>query len=146
GRGLVDAERLRPVVTHVGVEPGDTLVGVAFTDRETQLRALRIRRNVPAVRERPLHDVRGLSHLPPFADLASKVGRDTLGTHREDHPDWEPDLPVLADEPEPNGLGARLAARSDAELAQDRRDVVIDRLRGEDEALGDLRVAKTLGH
>jgi hypothetical protein len=47
-------------------------------------------------------------------------------------------------EPETDGLCARLAARADAELAQDRRDVVVDRLLGEEEPLGDLGVAEPL--
>src|SRR5437764_14084013 len=42
-------------------------------------------------------------------------------------------------------LGGRLRPRADAELAQDRRDVVIDRALGEEQALGDLRVAQAFG-
>jgi hypothetical protein len=51
----------------------------------------------------------------------------------------------LGDQPESHGLGARLAASADAELSQDRRHVVVDRLLGHDEALGDLGVAPTPG-
>src|SRR5438105_1712913 len=53
-------------------------------------------------------------------------------------------LPNLAAEPEPHGLGTRLDARADVELAEDRRDVVVDRLLGEHEPLRDLGVAETL--
>jgi hypothetical protein len=38
-----------------------------------------------------------------------------------------------------------LAPRVDAELAEDRRDVVVDGLLGDDEPLRDLRVAKAFG-
>ena len=48
-------------------------------------------------------------------------------------------------EAKPHRLSARLAAGSDVELCQDRRDVMIDRLLRHDQALGDLRVAQPLG-
>lgn len=44
---------------------------------------------------------------------------------------------------EPCGLDACLATVAYAELSKDGRDVVIDRLLGDDEALGDLRVAES---
>ena len=42
-------------------------------------------------------------------------------------------LPGLSHQSEPVGLSARLAARADVELAQDRADVVVDRLLGQDQ-------------
>src|SRR6266496_5883240 len=54
-------------------------------------------------------------------------------------------LPILAGEPEPDGLRGRLAARANAELSEDRCDMVVDRPRGEDEPLGDLGVAQPFG-
>ena len=56
---------------------------------------------------------------------------------------WRAALPVL-DETELRGVRDRFAARVRAELAEDRRDVVSDRLLGEEEALRDLGVAKPL--
>src|SRR6187200_3177418 len=49
-----------------------------------------------------------------------------------------------AEYPEPLGGHAGLATRAGAELAQHRRDVVIDRLHGHDEPLRDLGVAQAL--
>src|SRR6266511_1677828 len=39
-RGVVDAERLRPVLADVRVHPGDAFVCVPLHDRQTQRRAL----------------------------------------------------------------------------------------------------------
>jgi hypothetical protein len=50
----------------------------------------------------------------------------------------------LAGEPEQDRLRTRLAACAHVKLAQDRRDVVVDRLLGEHEPLGDLGVAEPL--
>jgi len=50
----------------------------------------------------------------------------------------------LCRDAEAYGLCARLAARADAELAKDCRDVVIDRLLGDEEPLGDVGVAMSL--
>src|SRR3954467_12638052 len=47
---------------------------------------------------------------------------------------------------ESRGFGGRGSAAAHAELAQDRRDVVIDRLRGEKELLRDVRVAQSARH
>ena len=46
------------------------------------------------------------------------------------------------EQPEPTRLGDGLAAALDVQLAQDRRDVVVDGARGEEEPLGDRRVAE----
>src|SRR5215211_1971937 len=52
--------------------------------------------------------------------------------HREGSPDWREVLPIFGGEPGSRHFGARLAAGADVKLAEDRRDVVIDRLaRGE---------------
>lgn len=53
-------------------------------------------------------------------------------------------LAVLVGEIEPRGMGTRIHATAHAELAQDRRDVMIDRLLGEHEPFGDLGVAQAL--
>ena len=45
-------------------------------------------------------------------------------------------------EAEPCRLGGRQPAVAHAELAEDRRDVVVDRLPGEEEPFGDLRVGQ----
>jgi hypothetical protein len=51
---------------------------------------------------------------------------------------------MLAGEPQLGRLDACLRACMDTELAQNRRNVVVDRLLGDDEPLGDLRVAQAL--
>ena len=51
----------------------------------------------------------------------------------------------MARQAEPQRLRPRLAAGPDVELAQHRGDVVVDGLLGDDQALGDLRVAQPLG-
>jgi hypothetical protein len=50
----------------------------------------------------------------------------------------------LADEAKSRSLGACLTACVDVELPQDRRDVMVNRPLGEEEALGDLRVVKAV--
>jgi hypothetical protein len=50
-------------------------------------------------------------------------------------------LPSLSEKPKPQGLGTSLATATYVELAQHRRDVMIDRLLGHDQSLRDLRVA-----
>ena len=60
------------------------------------------------------------------------------GGHRQSSPYWERPLPIFADEPESSGLRGCLAARPNLELAQDRRDMVIDGLLRQDQSLGDL--------
>jgi hypothetical protein len=52
---------------------------------------------------------------------------------------------MLAGEPQPGRLRGRLAARANAELSEDRCDVVVDRPLGEHEPLGDLGVAQAFG-
>ena len=51
---------------------------------------------------------------------------------------------AFAYEPEADGLGSGLRTRLDGELAQDRRDMVLDRAPGEDESFGDLGVREVL--
>src|ERR1700723_598406 len=48
------------------------------------------------------------------------------------------------EQPDPQRLGARLAASVHVELSQDRRDVVRDGLLGDDQVPGDLGVALTV--
>src|SRR5436190_417082 len=48
-------------------------------------------------------------------------------------------------ETEPTRLGGRLAPRTHVELPQDRGNVVVDSSLGEEEAIGDLGIAQTLG-
>jgi hypothetical protein len=52
----------------------------------------------------------------------------------------------LAGEAEANGFGGGLGSAPDAELAQDRRDVVIDRAFGENEPARNLGIPETLRH
>lgn len=59
-------------------------------------------------------------------------------------PDLGTRLTIVAGEAEPPRLGARLYARPDAELPEDRRDMAVDRPFGQEEALGDLRVLEAL--
>src|SRR5829696_4882479 len=49
--------------------------------------------------------------------------------------------PHLSADAEPDRLGGRLAAAADLELAQDRRDVVVDGLLGDEQLRRDVRVA-----
>src|SRR5438445_10571290 len=72
--------------------------------------------------------------------------RTTPEGHRETSPSWDRELPIFHAEPEADGVCACLGARADVELAENRGDMVIDRLLGEDEPLGDLRVAEPLRH
>jgi hypothetical protein len=48
---------------------------------------------------------------------------------------------AVLDESETDGFGGGLAAGSNVELPQDRRDMVVYRFLGHDETLGDLCVA-----
>ncbi len=83
------------------------------------------------------------SSLP--ADGRQSEGRSpAFPGHREGYPGWGAGLPILAGEPEADRLRTRLAARLDLQLPQDRRHVMVDRLHGDDETLGDLRVAEAL--
>src|SRR5215217_3440365 len=52
----------------------------------------------------------------------------------------------LLDEAEAQRGGRRFAARADLQLAEDRGDVMVDRPRGYEQALGYLGVAQTFGH
>src|SRR3954467_15157952 len=61
-----------------------------------------------------------------------------IGPHRENC--------LSSEDAQAQGLGGGLAAALDAELAQDRRDVVADRALRQEEPLGDLAVAQPLGH
>jgi hypothetical protein len=54
-------------------------------------------------------------------------------------------LSILGRQPKAYGLGPRLSARSDVELAQDRRDVVMDRFILDDQSIGNLGVRKSGG-
>jgi hypothetical protein len=45
--------------------------------------------------------------------------------------------------PKPRRLRARLAAGANVEFSQDRRDMMIDGLLCDDQALGDLRIAQS---
>src|SRR5580704_14452882 len=47
-------------------------------------------------------------------------------------------------EPEPRSLGARLAASAYVELPEDRRDVMIDRLGGKEQQVGNVGAAQAL--
>jgi hypothetical protein len=49
-----------------------------------------------------------------------------------------------ADEAESHGLGAGLAACAHVQLPQNRRDVVLDRFRGDEKTFCDVRVAQSL--
>src|SRR5581483_9841826 len=71
--GVVDAEGLPPVFTHVRVNPGDVLVGVTPDHVRTQPCPLRAGGDVQAVREGALHDVP--RHLVPPSSV--RVSRRT---------------------------------------------------------------------
>src|SRR6266511_6196346 len=86
------------------------------------------------------------SLLLPSATLIAFDGRRGASrAHRPYYPGCPAALPILAGEPEPDRLRGRLAARANAELAEDRRDVVVDRPLRENEPLGDLGVAQPFG-
>src|SRR5687767_6913676 len=88
---------------------------------------------------------RGMCRLLRFAGRVSPTVRaGAARAHRANSPGWALALPILAGDPEANRLGARLAPRADAQLPQDRGDVVVDRLLGQEEALGYLCVAEPL--
>src|SRR5438093_4417711 len=88
---------------------------------------------------------RGNSLLLPSATLLAFDGtRGARRAHRPNYPGCPAALPILAGEPEEDRLRARLAARAHVQLAKDRRDMVVDRLLGENEPLGDLGVAEPL--
>src|SRR4051794_2972320 len=92
--------------------------------------------------------------IAPFVTEAAVCGpsvEPTLGAcgsvaHRQICPDLPRRLPILSGESQAHGQGAGLRARADVELAQDRGDVMRDRLLREEEALCDLAVAKALRH
>jgi hypothetical protein len=52
----------------------------------------------------------------------------------------------LAREPKTHSFGACFAASAYVKLPQDRRDVMIDRLRGQEKPFGDVGIAQTLRH
>src|SRR3990172_9148826 len=56
-----------------------------------------------------------------------------------------PGLVILRRQAEPRGFRARLAACTNTQLAEDGRDVVVDRLRGEEQPLRDVGVAEAFG-
>jgi hypothetical protein len=68
----------------------------------------------------------------------------TVGATSEVSPSLAAISPVLRDEPEPYGFPSSFAAVPRTELAQDRRDVVIDCLAGQEQALCDLLVPQPL--
>src|SRR6266545_144396 len=75
----------------------------------------------------------------------STVGCELARAHRPYHLCCPAALPILAGEPEPDRLRGRLAARVNAELSEDRCDVVVNRPLGEHEPPGDLGVAHPFG-
>ena len=142
-RAVVEAKSPRPVVAHERVQPGDSVVGVAFDDVEIALRALAVGREPEPVRELRSTRYRGIhassleasrlggrwaAHIGAAAQLASAAYL-TCGRRRK---------------PEADGLGGRSARVAHGELAQDRRDVMFDRPSGEDEAVCDLGVGEIL--
>ena len=97
-------------------------------------------RTVPAATARPSggpRDMSGSSPTPHTSWTDSTVGRSAPARHRRDCPGLRVDA---------TGLGAtpmwlhsrRLRRASGSELAEDRRDVVVDRAAREEESLGDL--------
>src|SRR5262249_12925410 len=97
-----------------------------------------------------------LGRCPPAAAAQDHVGRrrsSLLGgdattraapADRRNHPFWEPLLPIF-DEAEAPSPGDGLAAGAGIELAQERRDVAVDRPRRDVEALRDRLVRLPLG-
>jgi hypothetical protein len=90
----------------------------------------------------------GLATDPNSAPLIALMALGVLAT-RTSEPRLQAavparSLPVFVDEAKPCGMGTRLQATAHAELAQDRRDVMTDRLLGENETIGDLGVAQPL--
>src|SRR5207237_10361224 len=80
----------------------------------------------------------------PRPCLRSTVGVERAGRIGPTTQVVPPALPILAGEPEEDRLCTRLAACANVQLAQNRRDVVVDRLLGENEPLGDLGIAEPL--
>src|SRR5262245_30922649 len=76
-------------------------------------------------------------------DAVDGTGAGVAG-HRETSLHCAARRPVLAADAQAARLGARLAAGAHVELAQDRRDVVADRLLGDEQPVGDLGVADPL--
>jgi hypothetical protein len=74
--------------------------------------------------------------IAPFVTESALCGpsvESTLGArgcvaHREICPDWPNCLPIFSGESQPYGVGTGLRARAHIELAQDRGDVMRDRL------------------
>src|SRR6266511_2771111 len=88
---------------------------------------------------------RGNSLLLSSATLPAFDGRrGARRAHRPNYLGCPAALPILGGKPEPGRLRGRLAARANAELPEDRRDVVVNRPLGEHEPLGDLGVAEPL--
>src|SRR5436190_13516164 len=88
-------------------------------------------------------------HVSSFALRVYLRRKTTFGpsaAHRERSPDWGERLPILQRDPEPHGLGARLAAIAHVELAKDRRDMVVHRLLGDEQSGGDVGVTKSPRH
>src|SRR2546422_1709527 len=76
GRGVVDAERLLPVLADVRVDPVDALVRVPLHDRQAQRRALATGGDWQSVRERALDDVP--RHLRPASTARRKTSSVVL--------------------------------------------------------------------
>src|SRR6266508_1969107 len=89
---------------------------------------------------------RGISLLLSTATNAPIDGRrGARRAHRPDYRCCREALPILGSKSEAISLRARLAARPNAQLAEDGRNVMIDRPLGEHQPLGDFGIAQSFG-
>src|ERR1019366_276160 len=103
-RRVIDTEGLPLVVTHIGVDPGDAVIGVAVDHGQAGRCPLRINGDVESFRKDPLHDVSRHS-APPCVlfslarVLAARLGAALPSANREDYPHWRLWLPIFARRP-----------------------------------------------
>ena len=127
GRRVVDAERRALVLADVGVHPGDALARRCARSARGHCSASAVAdRYVEHLRERALHDVS--RHLSPPDRSRMNVRACARAAHREQHPMLGSAVTYLGPaSPRRTASALGLAAGADPELAQDRRDVVVDR-------------------
>src|ERR1019366_5183692 len=96
GRCVVNAERGALVRTHIGVHPGDGLLGVALDDRPANVRSAVGHRDLESIGEGALHHVSRHVRPPDRLVFACREPTDARRrAHREDSPCCDRSVPML---------------------------------------------------
>ena len=119
---------------------------VSMTPRQSLRATCHRDRDAAARRGSALHHVSRHARPPDSSASRHAINLRSLGAapHRELTPMLGIAVPILGGQPEPSRLGGRLAASTRVEFSQDRRDMMIDGLLGDDQPLSDVGVTQAL--